>query len=204
VRSIRIGSWRGRCASLSATCALVLACGGDDGGDDDGVVETGGTLSLSSTETSTSSDTSSGSLDDGTSDDDTTTTAESTGGADESTTGAAEDPSYPQPDDAGSCPNGTAPILLPGASVCGPFCEGPDAPCPAGSSGDAMPVCTPFDEKGGSGTPCRTHDDCPDGEACDPDGTCVAVAFWACRLLCDAGQACSDGMTCAAGACGYP
>jgi hypothetical protein len=205
VRSIRIGSWRGRCASLSATCALVLACGGDDGGDDDGVVETGGTLSLSSTETSTSSDTSSGSLDDGTSSgSEVSTTEATTDGADESTTGGPEDPSYPQPDGAGSCPNGTAPILLPGASVCGPFCEGPDAPCPAGSSGDAMPVCTPFDEKGGSGTPCRTHDDCPDGEACDPDDTCVAVAFWACRLLCDAGQACSDGMTCAAGACGYP
>jgi hypothetical protein len=200
VRDIRIGAWAW-CAIASAT--QVVACGGDDEADDDGAMESEGTIESSSTDDS-SSDVSSG--DGSSSGGDTTTSdaSESSGGADESTTGAPEDPSYPAPDDGGACPNETAPIQFPGASVCAPFCAGADAACPPGVSGDAVPTCTPFADEVGSGTPCRTHDDCRGEEACDPTGTCVAVAFWACRLVCDAGETCSDGMTCAAGACGYP
>jgi hypothetical protein len=205
VRSRRIGGWSVRSAVASATWALVVACGGDDDTNDDGAAETGTTLTSSSNGASSSTDTSSGGLDDGSSSGNhTTTSEESTEGAGESTTGGPEDPSYPPPNDAGVCPNDTVPIELPGASVCGPFCAGADAACPAPSGGDAEPTCTPFADEGGSGTPCRTHDECPENEACAPDGTCVAVAFWACRLLCDAGQTCSDGMTCAGDACGYP
>ena len=203
MRSIRFVGWGGRRAVALATCVLVVACGGDDDDDDGGVVETGSTSSSSSSDTLSSGTSSEGPGDVSTGAD-TTTSESSSDGADASTTGGPEDPSYPQPSDAGACPNDTVPIQLPGASVCGPFCAGPDAACPAPSSGDAVPTCTPFADEGGSGTPCRTHDECPDEAACAPDGTCVVVAFWACRLLCDAGQACSDGMTCAAGACGYP
>lgn len=204
MQSNRVTGWGVRGAIASATCALVVACGGDDDANDDGVADTG-TLTSSSSDASTSSDTSSDGLDDtSSSGGDTTTSEGSSDGADESTTGDPEDPSYPPPNDAGACPDGTVPIELPGVSICGPFCAGPEAACPAPSSGDAEPTCTPFADEGGSGMPCRTHDECPDDEACAPDGTCVAVAFWACRLLCDAGQSCGDGMTCAAGACGYP
>jgi hypothetical protein len=202
VRDIRIGAWVW-CAIASATC---VACGGDDEADDDAAVESDGTLESTSGDES-ASDASSSDGGGSSSGAGTTTSAESTestDGADESTTGAPEDPSYPAPDDGGACPNETAPIQFPGASVCAPFCAGADAPCPAAASGDAVPTCTPFADEGGSATPCRTHDDCPGEEACDPTGTCVAVAFWGCRLVCDGGETCSDGMTCAAGACGYP
>jgi hypothetical protein len=203
VRDIRIGAWRFSSAIAAATG--VVACGGDDEADDDGAVESDGTLESTGTDDSSSDTSSDG--EGSSSGADTTTSAESdesTDGADASTTGVPEDPSYPAPDGSGACPNETAPIQFPGASVCAPFCAGADAACPPAASGDAVPTCTPFADEGGSGTPCRTHDECPGEEACDPAGTCVAVAFWACRLVCDAGETCSDGMTCAAGACGYP
>jgi len=117
--------------------------------------------------------------------------------------GGGGDPSYPAPDGSGACPAQTAPIELPGASVCAPFCAGAGAMCPPPASGDAVPECTPFEQPGGSGTPCTDHPDCTGGEACGPDGTCIAVAFWACRLTCEGGETCSDGMTCTGGACGY-
>ncbi len=126
-----------------------------------------------------------------------------TGGAGEST-GAAEDPEYPMPD-GGTCGGGTAPVVLPGAEVCSPFCSGSEDPCPAASSGDAPAECTPFLGDGGSGDPCGDGMPCAGAEACGMDGTCGEVAFWACQLICGDGQACPDGMVCSGiGTCGYP
>jgi len=125
----------------------------------------------------------------------------SDGGA---TTGGGGDPSYPAPDAGGLCPANTAPIALPGGSVCAPFCAGAQAPCPAAASGDAIAECTPFADDGGSGTPCTEQGDCTEGEACGTEGTCVAVAFWGCRLQCDGSTVCSDAMVCAGDACAYP
>jgi len=204
VWSIRIRSWHGMWSSVLTAFALVVGCGDDDG--DDGVVDTTGTATISTTEASSSEESTTSGADgssSSTGEGSTGTTGEESSDGADTTTGGSGDPAYP-PTDGGACPPGTAPIQLPGASMCGPFCEGAEAECPPPASGDAVPTCTPFEEKGGSGTPCRMHDECPEGEACDTDGTCVAVAFWACRLVCDAGQTCSDDMTCAAGACGYP
>lgn len=126
-----------------------------------------------------------------------TTTGETTGGV-------VGDPEYPQPQDM-NCAGGLAPLTLPGGSVCAPFCTGEGDACPSAATGDAMASCTPFEERGGSGTPCRDSDGCLGDEACGLDGTCIAVAFWACRLLCDAGQTCPDSMSCGAiGSCAYP
>lgn len=187
---------------LAALCIVTTtpACGGDDGGD---TGAPGTTSTVGDPSSSTDPGSSSGTP--GTSSGESTGAESSTDptAADSSSTGAAPtDPSYP-PQDAGACPNDTVPIALPGGSLCGPFCAGADAPCPEPSSGDATPVCTPFADDGGSGTPCTGHDDCDGAEACAPEGTCVAVAFWACRLECDAGQTCSDGMICAQDACAY-
>jgi hypothetical protein len=188
------------CAIAAGTCGV--ACGGDDDANDDGAVEGDGTLGTSSSDASTSGE-SSGGVDDASSSDDGITT--SSDGADAATTGGTEDPSYPMPDAADECPDDAASIQLQGGSVCTPFCAGEDAACPAPSSGDAPPICTPFFEPGGSGTMCVTHDQCRGEEACDyPPGTCATVGFWACVLKCDTGQTCSDGMTCIAGECGYP
>ena len=114
------------------------------------------------------------------------------------------DPSYP-PTDGNACPGDQVPTVLPGASVCAPFCTGEGAMCPDAATGEAVPTCTPFERAGGSGTPCKTHDMCPGEEACGVDGMCIAVAFWACRLLCQGGELCPDDMTCTSIAtCGYP
>jgi hypothetical protein len=183
-----------------------IACGGDDGDGQTSFANTtlpastgdgsGSSTTASSTTAPASSSESSGSSSEG------AETSSSSGAAD--STGGPEDPSYPAPDDGGACPPDHAPIELGGGSLCAPFCAGADAACPAPSSGDAIATCTPFEDRGGSGTACATHDDCPDDEACGTAGTCVAVAFWACRLECAGGQTCSDGMTCITDACGYP
>lgn len=176
-----------------------FACGGDDG---EGSTSP---TSLSGVATSTGGD----EMADATSEAGSTTSgAEDTATDDDapgsSTTDAEEpDPSYPPVGPGGTCPNGAS-LMLPGASVCAPFCTGPDATCPDAASGAATPTCTPFEMEGGSGARCRDHDGCPDDEACSVSGTCIAVAFWGCRLLCDA-TACPDPMICTAvGACGYP
>lgn len=193
-----------RCSLPIVLVSSLFACGGDDGADP---TTNGPTTSSATTSAGTSSsDTSSAS----TSAADTTT--ETTAPADSSTsdatttgetTGGASDPNYP-PTEGGTCPGDFAPIELPGGNVCAPFCEGDGAVCPDPASGDALPVCTPFETKGGSGDPCEMHEECPDGEACGAQSTCVAVAFWGCRLECADGQVCSDGMTCSDGACAYP
>lgn len=195
-----------RCTLPLVLVSVMSACGGDDDGSSEST-----TIPTTSNATvpTTSSDTSSGQTTgvDTTTDDTETTapvdtsTGETTTG--DATTGGADDPNYP-PTDAGACPPNFAPIVLPGGSVCAPFCAGADAPCPDPAAGDALPVCTPFETEGGSGGPCTTHDDCPDDEACGTRSTCVAVAFWGCRLECPDAQTCSDGMTCSAGACAYP
>lgn len=185
--------------ALSLLVSSSIACGGDDASDGTGTTTGVGTTGSSGE----SGPDSTGPVD--------ASTSSSSGGADTSgdatssgTTGEAEDPSYPAPDDGGMCPDNTAPITLPGGAVCSPFCAGADAPCPAPASGDAMGVCTPFEQAGGSGTPCTVHGDCPDTEACGPAGTCIAVAFWGCRLQCDDMTTCSDAMICAGDACAYP
>ena len=180
-------------------CTLV-ACGGDDDGDTQGTAST--TLTTAS-ESSSSTDASTSTIGSSSEESSTAIADSSSSEASSSSGGAPEDPEYPPPDGT-ACPPDFAPIELPGGSVCAPFCAGPDAPCPAPSSGDATPVCTPFEGKGGSGLPCTTHDECTEAEACGVMDTCVAVAFWACRLECDAGQTCSEGMTCAGDACAYP
>jgi hypothetical protein len=183
-----------------ATISCSFACGGDDG-----ECSTSPT-SISGVATSTGGD----EMADATTEDGSTTTgAEDTTTDDDasssSTTDAEEpDPSYPPVGPDGGCPNGAS-LMLPGASVCAPFCAGPDAACPDAASGTATPTCTPFEMADGSAAPCRDHDECPDDEACSVSGTCIAVAFWGCRLLCDAGAACPDPMICTTvGACGYP
>ena len=199
-----------RIAYLFSAC-LFVACGGDDGGSPTttGVTTIGGgddsgsTGGASTTVEPTSDGSSSG--DAGSSSGE--TGGSSTAAVDDTagTTGEPADPEYPAPDDAGMCPEGTAMLDLAGATACAPFCAGADAPCPAAATGTATPECTPFEMPGGSGDPCKTHDECTGGEACGVDGTCVAVAFWGCRLICDAGETCPDPMTCSGvGACGYP
>lgn len=192
-----------RIAGLFVLASLVpLACGDDGGGDEaatTGAATTGATTSStgavegSSTAIATSGGASTG----------TTGEAASSSGAVDSSGGPGGDPSYPEPQ-GGVCPDGAYPVTLPGASVCAPACAGADAACPAAASGDAEPTCTPFAQPGGSETPCTEHGDCTGGEACDPSGICVAVAFWGCRLVCSDGAMCPDGLTCATDACGYP
>lgn len=187
-----------------ALASLAPACGDDEG-------ETGATTTTSTTPpTSSTTDDPDGSTTAAPTTDapTTTTTADpSTTAVDDtaaSTTGPTGDPIYPPPD-GGSCPNGTVPVVLPGASLCSPFCAAVDDPCPMAATGDAPAQCIPFAGMGGSGDPCDDVTPCPMGEACGDDGTCFTVAFWACQLLCDAGQICPDDMSCSGiGTCGYP
>jgi hypothetical protein len=195
-----------------ALACTVCACGGDDGGstptttgvttigNDDGSGSAGDestTTAATSEGSSSEGEGSSSSGDPG----ETTVSLDDTAG----TTGEPADPEYPAPDGTGMCPEGTADLDLAGATACAPFCAGADAPCPTAATGSATPECTPFEMPGGSGDPCETHDECSGEEACGVNGTCVAVAFWGCRLLCDAGELCPDAMICSGvGACGYP
>ncbi|MEM6989742.1 MAG: hypothetical protein AAF721_04575 [Myxococcota bacterium] len=192
--------------SVLATAPLA-ACG-DDGGSDP--VASTASMTLTSSESGDESSTgaaaeSSSDGTPGTTSGTTTDAADSTSDTAAPTTGGAvEDPVYPRPVGM-MCDGGQAPLTLPGGSVCAPFCTGEADACPAGGSGDATPSCTPFEEPGGSGMACRDSSTCPGDEACGFEGTCVTVAFWACRLLCDGGETCPDGMTCTAiGSCGYP
>lgn len=178
-----------------AALLFVLGCAGDDTTNGDGVMgssDTSGPPAGSST----------GSASTGMS----ASTVGSSSGADSSsgaaTTGGVEDPGYPAPDGM-NCAVGF-PIELPGAAVCVPSCTGATDTCREGATGDATPECTPFTEDGGSGDPCLTPEQCPDGEVCEQDGTCATVAFWGCRLLCVDGEQCPDGMVCSGiGVCGY-
>lgn len=196
-----------RPASLALALLLApLACGDDDGTDtgaetapvtgtsEAGSTSTGEPSTSTSTDASTSSST-------GTLDDSSTTAA---GSSSESSGGPpAGDPTYPLPD-AGGCPDGTLEVALPNASICAPFCGGPDDVCPPAASGEASPACVPFAGPGGSGDPCDEVTQCSAGETCQ-DGTCSEVAFHACQLLCDMGQLCPDDMVCSGIAtCGYP
>lgn len=178
--------------------SLTLACG-DDGGGDTGA-ETGPIASTSASTTMSSADST---TDASTVEGSTASTAADSSEA-ESTTGPAADPTYPRPD-AGACPDGTVPVLLPGAELCAPFCGGEADQCPSAASGDASARCTPFAGEGGSGDACDEITTCPDGETCRNDGSCGEVAFWACQLFCDMGQACPEAMACSGiGTCGYP
>lgn len=186
-----------------ALASLAPACGDDEG-------ETAATTTTSTTPptSSTTDDPDGSTTATPTTDAATTTTTDpSTTAVDDtaaSTTGLTGDPTYPPPD-AGTCPNGTVPVMLPGVSICAPFCASADDPCPMAATGDAPAQCIPFAGMGGSGDPCDDVTPCPRGEACDDDGTCFSVAFWACQLLCDAGQICPDDMSCSGiGTCGYP
>lgn len=183
----------------------MLACG-DDGGTETGA-ETAPVASTSegssSTGAATGSSSSSGDPSSGSLDDTSTTAAASSSSDDGNTTGPAEDPTYPAPD-AGACPDGTLPVMLPGAEICAPFCGGPDDVCPPAATGDATPLCTPFAGQGGSGDACDDATPCPDGETCS-EGACVEIAFYACQLSCVMDEACPDGMACSGFAtCGYP
>ena len=180
-------------------CALPLAACGDDGSDSG--TDPVGTTTTTEPDTSTTAG-------EGSSSGDAVDGSSSSGGAASSssdastTTGVAEDPNYPRPD-GGSCEGDAVPVALPGAEVCAPFCSGPEEPCPAGETGDAPGVCTPFMGDGGSGDACDDMTPCPMNEVCDA-GTCVDVAFWACQLVCDMGQTCPDSMSCSGfGTCGY-
>jgi hypothetical protein len=181
---------------------LPLACGDDDGTDTG--AESGPVASTSEDPSSSGADTIGTGVDTA----GTTAAVDGTGSTspastdDGSTTGPVGDPAYPPPD-AGSCPDGTLPVALPGAELCAPFCGGPDDACPAAGSGDATPRCTPFAGPGGSGDACDDVTPCPDGETCS-GGACSEIAFYACQLLCDMGQTCPDDMACSGIAtCGY-
>ena len=189
---------------------LVLGCGGDDGGgsptttglttlgtdDGSGSSDGGSTTAEPTTAGSSSGEPGSSSGEPGS----TTAAVDDTSG----TAGEPGDPQYPPPGAAGVCPEGTAMLDLAGATACAPFCAGADAACPTAATGTAMPECTPFEMPGGSGDPCTTHGDCSGGEACGTNDTCVAVAFWGCRLLCQSDDECAVGMICGgAGVCGY-
>ena len=188
---------------------VVIACG-DDGGSTATSVATmtagsTGEATGSSTDASEGSEGSTGAGESSSGSGGATTSSGSSSDGGSSTTGVAGDPSYP-PLEGGACPGGEVPTQLPGGSLCAPFCTGDAAMCPDAATGDAVPTCTPFERDGsGSGDPCETHDTCPMGEACGIDGTCIAVAFWACQLRCDGGEVCPDAMACTSiGACGYP
>jgi hypothetical protein len=186
----------------SLIVSLVLfACGGDDDGN--GVQPTSDTDVATSTSNENDTSSSSSDGDDSTGPFDGTTGDESSDAEAEST-GDPSDPSYPPVGPGGTCPEGAS-VMLPGASVCAPFCAGARAACPEAATGTAVPTCTPFEMEGGSGTPCRDHDDCPEDEACGVGSTCMGVSFWGCRLECEAGAQCPDAMICSSvGACGYP
>lgn len=180
------------------------ACGDDDG--ETGASTTTETSTSPTSSTTTSAD--SGSTAAATTDEPSTSTSPASSSdataADSTTGGPAGDPTYP-PIDGGSCPAGTAPVMLPGSELCAPFCGSADDVCPMAASGDAPAECTPFAGAGGSGDPCDDVTPCPAGETCRQDGTCAEVAFWACQLLCGDGQTCPDGMGCSGiGTCGYP
>ncbi|MBL4686620.1 MAG: hypothetical protein JKY37_18635, partial [Nannocystaceae bacterium] len=131
----------------------------------------------------------------GSANDDSSSAGESSGGA--------VDPNYP-PTDGGTCGGETAPVMLPDASLCAPFCTGEGDACPSAASGDAPAQCTPFLNMSGSGDPCDDQTPCTDPELCGPEETCGEVAFWACQLACGSGEVCPDGMHCSAiGTCGY-
>lgn len=194
--------------SLVLACAVLLACGGDDDSDSSGAVTTIGAGSNTTGEATSGDDddeSSGGSTGEGGSSSTGGAVDTSSGGSSSGDSGGAMgDPTYPIPT-AGNCPDNTVNVTLPGAEVCAPFCNGEGDACPAAASGDATPTCTPFAQAGGSEDPCDDSSTCPMGEACSVEGTCVSVAFWACRLLCDAGETCPDTMMCAGGlSCGYP
>ena len=134
--------------SLLVCTITIVACGGDDDGDTQGTAST--TLTTAATSEGSSSSDASTSTSSGSEESSSTAIADSSSSEASSSSGdTPEDPEYPAPD-GGACPDDFAPIELPGGSVCAPFCVGADAPCPAPASGDAAPVCTPFEGKGGS------------------------------------------------------
>lgn len=193
-------------AVWTVALSLPVACGGDDGGDD-GTLTAPTSVSASgadSTGDASGGPASSGDADSSSGGGSSTGSADATGSADSSSGGgAAQDPSYPAPGPAG-CPNGTADIMLQGINACAPLCDGRGGACPMPATGDATPDCTPFEMPGGSNTACMDDGECTDPEVCGPEGSCILVAFYGCRLLCGAGQTCPDAMTCAGvGACGY-
>jgi hypothetical protein len=199
-------SERGASGWIAALLTLCVACGGDDGGGSGSLSAGGSGGSADSGESSDAgaSSESSGGTSSGSSEGSSTAAVDGSSSDDAAgSTGAPGDPSYPEPGTAG-CRDGAV-LDLQGVAVCAPFCPGPGGACPAPGSGDATPVCTPFEMEGGSGTACRDDGDCSGDEACGVGGTCIAVAFWGCRLSCAAGETCPDAMTCAApGSCGYP
>lgn len=190
-----------------ALASLIAACG-DDGGDTGAETTLGTTTAAADTSTgepdatgtstaATTEGTTTGTLDESTGSTTAAATDDTTGG------GPVGDPAYPPPVD-GTCPQGTLPVTLPGAEICAPFCGGPDDACPAAATGNAMPQCLPFAGAGGSGAACDDVTPCPDGETCD-GGQCAEIAFFACQLMCPAGETCPDDMACSGiGTCGYP
>lgn len=198
---MRIASPRSSSLALILLLAPLVAACGDDSAGDTGVAT--GPVASTGAGSSTTADTSEGSTSTGAPEDSTGSTAAPTSDAD-STTGSASDPTYPPPN-AGVCPDGTVPVLLPGAELCAPFCAGETDPCPEAASGDAATRCTPFAGQGGSGDACDELTPCPAGETCSAEGSCSDVAFHACQLFCDMGQTCPEGMACSGiGTCGYP
>ena len=201
-----------RARTLVLGLAVLPACGDDSEGDSSGAVTTIGagndTSGGGGSGDTNGSDGSDGSTGGGESGASSSGGADSTSGGADSTSGdsggAVGDPMYPMPA-GGMCPDDTVNVTLPGAEVCAPFCTGEGAACPAAATGNGTPICTPFAQRGGSEDPCDDSSTCPEDEACSVEGICVSVAFWACRLLCDQGEACPDGMMCAGAlSCGYP
>jgi hypothetical protein len=195
-----VASLRIRSLAVSLALASLPAACGDDGGETDSMAGISTTAPASSTGETDGSSTSAATGES------TSTTGESTAStaADDTTGGGPmSDPTYPPIVD-GSCPQGTLPVTLPGARLCAPFCGGVEDRCPAAVTGNAVPQCMPFAGQGGSGAQCDDVTPCPDGETCSA-GACADVAFYACQLMCLAGEACPDAMACSGiGTCGYP
>jgi len=186
-------------------CIALLLCAPACGDDGDAEQSSGTTAVGPATDDATSAASStSGAADEGSSSDDggSSGLASSSGEA-SSSGGDVADPSYP-PIDGGMCEGGTAPVMLPDASLCAPFCTGRADTCRDAASGDAPAQCTPFLDMQGSGDPCDAKTPCTAPEECGTEGTCGEVAFWACQLVCGGGEACPDGMHCSSiGTCGY-
>lgn len=192
--------------ALGLVLLFAAGCGDDGGGEStsaDSITSAGTSADGTSSDGSTTTgDGSSGSSTDTTTTG-TSTTDASSSGAGSTGGGSVDDGTYPSPA-GGTCPNGTASINVPAGELCGPFCEDRDDVCPGAESGAATAECIPFEQNGGSGTACMDDGECGGSEACGTGGTCVSVAFWACRLSCANGETCPDAMQCSGNLCGYP
>jgi len=203
-------------SSVALTIALLstpLACVGDDTGSaTQGSTSTSTSTSTSeattgATETTAATAASSGSSEATTSEGSETAATTQTTEVTETTatTGSDGPPDYPPPSDEDTCPFGTASVDLGGGAIfCAPFCSGEGGACPQEALAEATGECSPFFQGGGSGQACGGGEACPGAEQCN-FGSCQAVAFWGCLVLCGPVGECPEPMICTPSLrCAYP